>query len=53
MHNFTGCCLATLRNLNAAITLEKATVGTTGSNASGDETAVSSRKEEATRFIGW
>ncbi|MFH0817944.1 MAG: transposase, partial [Candidatus Micrarchaeota archaeon] len=53
-HNCPFCGLTMDRDLNAARNiLTRATTGTVGSNASGDETAVSSRKEDATRFIGW
>jgi putative transposase len=68
-HNCPFCGLSISRDLNAARNiLIKATVGTTESNASGDGTAVSSMKEDATqlaasqqvshakacdRFIGW
>ncbi len=52
-HNCPICGLSIDRDLNAARNiLTRATAGTAGSNASGDETAVSSRKEDATRFIG-
>ncbi len=54
MHNCRFCGLSIDRDLNAAINiLKKATIGTMGSNASGDEAVASSRKEDATRFIGW
>ena len=54
VHDCPFCNLVMDRDLNAAYNiLNRATAGTAGSNASGDETAVSSRKEDATRFIGW
>ena len=52
-HECPFCWLSIDRDVNAAINiLARATAGTAESNASGDETRVSSRKEEATRFIG-
>ncbi len=49
-----ACGLVIDRDLNAARNiLVKATAGTAESNASGEETMVSSMKEDATRFIGW
>ncbi|MFH1285674.1 MAG: transposase [Candidatus Micrarchaeota archaeon] len=49
MHNCSFCGLNTDRDLNAALNiLMRATVGTTGSNSSGDERVLSSVKEDAT-----
>ncbi|MEW6329291.1 MAG: transposase [Candidatus Micrarchaeota archaeon] len=54
MHNCPFCDLKMDRDINAARNiLIRATVGTTGSNASGDGAAVPSMKEDAARFIGW
>ncbi len=50
MHNCPFCGLSIDRDLNAArVILKRATVGTTGSNASGDGAMAPSVKEDATR----
>jgi len=54
MHNCQFCGLSMDRDLNAArVILKRATVGTTGSNASGDVAVATSLKEDATCFSGW
>ena len=50
MHNCQFCGLSMDRDLNAArVILKRATVGTTGSNASGDVAVATSMKEDAIR----